>query len=1006
MENHSASQQDESSKTDVIVEHQENEKEISSTQSPVESVTPAAGHVTAKTWIVIFFPHIQQQMQLGLMPNKYRHIGIAISDGFVFFIVVVGSVVGRYATDVADNWRYIYYGVHSHKGCEFTVPFILAFIVTMFYYGINIIYPTMINVFYVTPTTSRSETLLLTLPGNLGLVFGAMLLICFSNLLGHWKLTLTASFVGMVFWGGLIALVTPYNKGLMIAFTFLEQTFFGWAQYESVAFTQLGVKQVDLGISGGLAGVGRYAGGSLAQAIYITILTNTQASKAAVTIPAAAIAAGLPASSGQQFLAAFSLGAEALAAVPGVTPEILTAASDAFKWSYAHGLQMVTYASLAFGGVAIICCILCENIDDKMNNNIEIYLENDVNADKNNAIRQNNAILVEYLRYFVIYYLNDIFVYSEREEDYERHVLKVLEALDKGTAKVRSNITIKYYRRTITPTPYRLSTSFATSSLSKYRSPLRDISSSLFKRDLLRGLLWKVEESKPGEIAWEVSPYRAPSWSWASIIGGTISDAGDCIHRVRDCHVDVIDVKIRPVGGIPWTINSNDNHYSEITAGTLTLRGRWTSCSRWPRFEEKYYDPMFTLIRDSEEGFGNMFRYLDCPLEEVYEARHKNGRMLSLLEIAAWVQNPNDFPIVYFLILESGDYGDETIFKRVGVVALHKVTADLDDHKRWSYFNGIYAISNFTYNYPRPCLSINNFEVMGAAPSKPGGGKGKSEHGLRGMFYNLDAFGNMINEGRQTLGLIGDAAATVKVSARYVALFAGLNPFIAASGVLVQCIQVYKNSQIIEQLQAINRQMAAQTALDTEAFATMVYNFIDLKASELRDSSKHWFFLYHPDNIWHPAFFSQVKNDPLPNNFFGLSDNLDALCLLMRYLRVVLRKISKRSGSRVVFHLLMPSYYSFNIPEPLAFADILKPLCLHGLTHQQRTLVALNLTGADLDTLDNVGVCLAGPTWIQKNIFRQKEPTPRLLGDASEEAEDEVVVTRDMRRVYRKKKHR
>jgi hypothetical protein len=44
------------------------------------------------------------------MPNKYRHIGIVISDGFVFFIVVVGPVVGRYAIDVADNWRFIYYG--------------------------------------------------------------------------------------------------------------------------------------------------------------------------------------------------------------------------------------------------------------------------------------------------------------------------------------------------------------------------------------------------------------------------------------------------------------------------------------------------------------------------------------------------------------------------------------------------------------------------------------------------------------------------------------------------------------------------------------------------------------------------------------------------------------------------------------------------------------------------------------------------------------------------------
>lgn len=44
------------------------------------------------------------------MPNKYRHIGIVISDGFVFFIVVVGPVVGRFAIDTGDNWRYIYYG--------------------------------------------------------------------------------------------------------------------------------------------------------------------------------------------------------------------------------------------------------------------------------------------------------------------------------------------------------------------------------------------------------------------------------------------------------------------------------------------------------------------------------------------------------------------------------------------------------------------------------------------------------------------------------------------------------------------------------------------------------------------------------------------------------------------------------------------------------------------------------------------------------------------------------
>jgi len=44
------------------------------------------------------------------MPNKYRHIGICLSDGFVFLIVIIGPVVGRYAIDTDGGWRYIYYG--------------------------------------------------------------------------------------------------------------------------------------------------------------------------------------------------------------------------------------------------------------------------------------------------------------------------------------------------------------------------------------------------------------------------------------------------------------------------------------------------------------------------------------------------------------------------------------------------------------------------------------------------------------------------------------------------------------------------------------------------------------------------------------------------------------------------------------------------------------------------------------------------------------------------------
>ncbi|KAF2664301.1 MFS general substrate transporter [Microthyrium microscopicum] len=417
-----------------------------------------------------------------LMPNKYRHIGITISDGFVFLIVVIGPVVGRYANDAGEGaWRAIYYagfgaqfvslagiacfyfppkhpkgvpwgeglrgldyvgaflivsgtcislvgiinttflkssdvkvvaplavglglvaifGVWEtlsnvkyklcppeifrvNYGREFTAPFILAFIVTMYYYFINIAYPTMVSVFYITPTTSRSEVLLLTLPPNLGLVFGSMLLISFGAVIKRWRTTLTVAWTGMMVFGSLMALVTPYNRGLMIALTFLQQTFFGWAQYESVMFTQLGVHQHDLGTSGGLAGASRFAGGSIAQAIYTTILTNAQSKRAAQTLPAAAIAAGLSSENAAKLLAAFPLGAKAIAAVPGVNANIIAAASTAFQWSYAHGLKIMILSSLAWGGLGLILCLLTTDASKKMNSEINVYLENDVNKEKN-----------------------------------------------------------------------------------------------------------------------------------------------------------------------------------------------------------------------------------------------------------------------------------------------------------------------------------------------------------------------------------------------------------------------------------------------------------------------------------------------------------------------------------------------------------------------------------------------------------------------------------------------
>ena len=146
---------------------------------------------------------------------------------------------------------------------------------------------------------------------------------CFGGIVGHWKLSLLISWVGVSITGGLLALVTPFNQSTMVVIVFLEQMFYGWMQIATTVFVQFGVKQMDLGLSMGIGGSSRYLGASLAEAIYTTILTNTQMKRAQATVAQAAIAAGLSPEYADQVLAALTAGDSTLANLPGiVSPQL------------------------------------------------------------------------------------------------------------------------------------------------------------------------------------------------------------------------------------------------------------------------------------------------------------------------------------------------------------------------------------------------------------------------------------------------------------------------------------------------------------------------------------------------------------------------------------------------------------------------------------------------------------------------------------------------------------
>jgi len=253
----------------------------------------------------------------------------------------------------------------------------------MFFYSVNIAYPTAINVLWTNADTPLSYSIELTLPQNLGLIFGSLLLWAFGIKIGHWKWQFIGSFTIMTIFGGLLALATPNNKGMMMAFVFITQGAYGWAQTLSITWIQFGTDQVELGISGALAGVARWTGGALSSSIYLAILNNVQASKAASLVPAAAMANGADSTTASALLKAIPLGAAAIANVTGTTTAMVEAAGAAFVESYVIGLRTICLASIGFGVVAIICCCLSNDIGPKMTPKIEVFLENDVQADKN-----------------------------------------------------------------------------------------------------------------------------------------------------------------------------------------------------------------------------------------------------------------------------------------------------------------------------------------------------------------------------------------------------------------------------------------------------------------------------------------------------------------------------------------------------------------------------------------------------------------------------------------------
>ncbi len=119
----------------------------------------------------------------------------------------------------------------------------------------------------------------------------------------------------------------------------------------------------------------RSAISTVASTIYTVVLANRLRTTIPAQVPPVVVAAGLPKTSVEAFLKAFTAGKpEAFQAVKGITPEILAKGTEAYKYASADAYRTVFLTTIAFSGVGLIVSFFVPNVEDRMTGEVAATL--------------------------------------------------------------------------------------------------------------------------------------------------------------------------------------------------------------------------------------------------------------------------------------------------------------------------------------------------------------------------------------------------------------------------------------------------------------------------------------------------------------------------------------------------------------------------------------------------------------------------------------------------------
>lgn len=238
-----------------------------------------------------------------------------------------------------------------------------ATVASMFYYSAVLLWPQQVQALFTTDVT-YAGWLSCTVAAStaLGQVCAGVIVRWGGNV-RYWLIFSTFAMVGFV---SALAALTPSGKNLGIALTILGPFFVGFIELVSLALAPLFCAAQDIGLASGLLASIRSAGGSIAVAVYTTILNNRLGDTIPNNVLPAAEAAGLPESKAADLLAAVS--ASDLSAF---SESVQAAVAGALPTAYSQAFKTVYLASLGFGGIAIVGCLFSKDAKKHLTNKVE-----------------------------------------------------------------------------------------------------------------------------------------------------------------------------------------------------------------------------------------------------------------------------------------------------------------------------------------------------------------------------------------------------------------------------------------------------------------------------------------------------------------------------------------------------------------------------------------------------------------------------------------------------------